>query len=115
MVNNILDFCILSLLSEDWGKNYDLSGKYSVEWKVNRIDKHGGDFLSFGEKEQERKLFNAVVKIWQILLDQLVNFDIRWYLKMDVLSLDVETVQATESSKSMVGCVTLQFKLPLCW
>ena len=41
-----------SSFSEDWGKNYDLSGKYSVEWKVNRIDKHGGDFLTFGEKDQ---------------------------------------------------------------
>ena len=64
----------LSLLAEDWGKNYDLSGKYSVEWKVNRIDKHGGDFLSFGEKEQERKFFNAVVKIGKYLfLDQLLT------------------------------------------
>ena len=32
--------------------HHDLSGKYSVEWKVNRIDKHGGDFLTFGEKDQ---------------------------------------------------------------
>ena len=39
-------------LAEEWGKNYDLSGKYSVEWKVNRIDKHGADFLSFGDKDQ---------------------------------------------------------------